>query len=57
MATVIAVFAIIFYILSSFRQYQTIADQGSRNRKQVIMLGSVAVMLHGVGVVFTAKHP
>lgn len=48
MATVIAVFAIIFYILSSFRQYQTIADQGGRNRKQVIMLGSVAVMLHGV---------
>jgi ABC-type uncharacterized transport system permease subunit len=48
MATVIAVFAIIFYCLSSFRQYQAIADRTADNRKQVLMLGSIAVLLHGV---------
>jgi ABC-type uncharacterized transport system permease subunit len=48
MATVIAVFAIIFYSLSSFRQYQTIADRSADNRKQVILLGSIAVFLHGI---------
>jgi len=47
MATVIAVLAIIFYSLSSFRQYQSIADHTADHRKQVIMLGTIAVMLHG----------
>jgi ABC-type uncharacterized transport system permease subunit len=48
MATVIAVFAIIFYCLSTARQYQAIANRSVNHRKQVLMLGSLAVMLHGV---------
>lgn len=48
MTTVITVFAIIFYSLSSIRQYQSIAEPSANHRKQVIMLGSVAVILHGV---------
>jgi ABC-type uncharacterized transport system permease subunit len=48
MATVIAVFAIIFYCLSTGRQYQAIANRAVNHRKQVLMLGSLGVMLHGI---------
>jgi ABC-type uncharacterized transport system permease subunit len=48
MAIVIAVFAIIFYCLSAGRQYQAISDRSVSHRKQVLMLGSLAVMMHGV---------
>lgn len=48
MATVIAVFAIIFYSLSSFRQYQGITVRSLDTRKHVLMLGSIAVIFHGI---------
>ena len=48
MATVFAVFAIIFYGLSSFRQYQAISAGSPKHRQQVLMLGTLAVISHGL---------
>jgi ABC-type uncharacterized transport system permease subunit len=48
MATVFAVFAILLYTLSSFRQYQAISAGTPKHRQQVLGLGSAAVVCHGI---------
>jgi ABC-type uncharacterized transport system permease subunit len=48
MATVFAVFAIVLYTLSSFRQYQAVTAGSPKHRQQVLALGSAAVIFHGL---------
>ncbi len=46
MATLLAILAIIFYLLSSYRQFQVVSNPALNNRQQVLGFGSIAIVLH-----------
>ncbi|NVK38502.1 MAG: cytochrome c biogenesis protein CcsA [Gammaproteobacteria bacterium] len=48
MVTLFAIIAILLYLASSFVQYQATRHPQSKSRKQVLSLGSLAVVFHGL---------